>query len=438
MQNRTLVFGTNDVGFQDIGRLRHIGLDAANSELGFSGGTVQKIHAENIGIDLVPLDSVVSRINTRLALGLRVDGVCLMSCRPYGNGSELLSQVEAIRSLPDTLESFPGVYAKTTPIVLSDLQSLIGRRKLDTSGKPWISVVSPARDPGDLASVLSYASHAGYDFAFHAMRQWSIDLMLDLEASGLILHRTADNQMHARLALRRRLHGGLMHRKSLDLYQAYGAGLPIFALDIDITQEPFGALGDLLYDQSYRKLASKDKDKTKPEILLHRMIEMNPELVNRSFYKKFLTEITLNIRNGVHKSIRPDLILWPVECSNALTVLELKLPSARTIVPAKKGSERNYRISTEVTKAANQARRYARAILDPANEAEVQKKLGEIPNKVDVAILIGLRSPEEPEGQMKELKEEAGLEDIHIIRYNELSDYSMTIWGQESPILRPW
>jgi hypothetical protein len=87
------------------------------------------------------------------------------------------------------------VYAKTTPIVLSDLQSLIGRRTLDTSGKPWISVVSPARDPSDLASVLSYASHAGYDFAFHAMRQWSIDLMLDLEASGLILHRTADNHI---------------------------------------------------------------------------------------------------------------------------------------------------------------------------------------------------------------------------------------------------
>jgi hypothetical protein len=436
MQYRTIVVGSNDVGFKDIERLEQIGLHAADGELGFSGGIVRRIHSENVGIDLVPLESVLQRITTRLSYGLRVDGICLLSCRPYGSGAELLTQVQAIRSFPESLESFPGVFAKTTPIVLSDLQSLIGRRRLESPGCRWLSIVPPARDPSDLGQVLNYVSEAGYDLAFHAMRQWSLDLMEDLEASGLILHRSADGPMHARLALRRSLRGGEMHGKSLNLYEAYGAGLPVFALDIDLREEPFRALGDLLEDKWYRQQAVKDK--TKPEILLHRMIEMNPQLVNRSFYKEFITELSLNIRNGVHKSMRPDLILRPIECSNAVTVLELKLPSARTIVRADKGSGKGYRLSRGVIKASDQAMRYARAILDPANQKEVEKKLKRVPEKVSMAILIGLRSPEEPEGQMEELQKDAGLQDIHIIRYNELSQYEMKLWGRESPILRPW
>ncbi len=89
-------------------------------------------------------------------------------------------------------------------------------------------------------------------------------------------------------------------------------------------------------------------------------------------------------------------------------------------------------------KASDQALRYARALLDPANQKEVEKKLKRVPEKVSMAILIGLRSPDEPEGQMEELQKDAGLQDIHIIRYNELSQYEMKLWGRESPILRPW
>ena len=75
MQYRTIVVGSNDVGFKDIERLEQIGLHAADGELGFSGGIVRRIHSENVGIDLVPLESVLQRITTRLSYGLRVDGI---------------------------------------------------------------------------------------------------------------------------------------------------------------------------------------------------------------------------------------------------------------------------------------------------------------------------------------------------------------------------
>lgn len=431
---RLLIVASNDVGFSDITRLNELGLRAADAELGYSGGLVRKMYDENFQVLVTPLELATQTIVGRSRLGQRIDGVCLMSCRPYGKGEELLSATQKVRSLSDSVHCFPSIPARTIPLVLSDVKHALAGRAVQPVTGDWIFVVQPESEAlTDLARSLDRVTERTFDLAFKAMRSWSLDLMLDLEASGLIIARSASGELVPRVALRRKPRGGRMHTPDFDPVTAHSSGLPIFAADLDLDCEPFLALQDLLADDLYRDYARGDR--SKPEIVLHRFFEQNLRVLHRDVFQQFLSEKAFRIRNGSKSLIRPDFVLRPIEASvHKHLIAELKLPSAAVF------SDRHAtRFSQAVLSAVMQVRAYRRLLLDPAHIKHVRDVMGDgaLPMDYELAVFIGLRDSHEPPSRIDELRERHDILDVQIIRYNELADHQLKLLGSDSPVLLP-
>ena len=147
MPNGFLIVGSNDVGLAEVDLLKEAGHEAATGELGYSGGAIKTLYDERFDVRVVKLDDVVNEVKARtLSGGARLDGVALMTCRPYGDGSEIRGPLEEIRGLADLYESFPSVPARVAPIVLSDIkQALTGRAGAPISAR-WAASVEAARN----------------------------------------------------------------------------------------------------------------------------------------------------------------------------------------------------------------------------------------------------------------------------------------------------
>lgn len=434
MEQGYLLVGTDDFGLPELKLLQEQGIERASGELGFSGGVIRRFHDENFDVQLVKLDSIVEALQNRTSHGFeRVDGVCVMSCRPYGDGAELRKWTEHIRNLGDSFLAFPHVPARVLPIIQADLKHAFAGRsvRLDTSRWSGIVPSAPSASIHELSRNLDTFPERTFDHLFRLVRNWRLDLVLDLEIGGLIVARRADGSLIPRVALRRKMEGGDMHLAGFHPPSAQAAGLPIFSLDLDLDREPFTALHDML-DGAYRRYARMDRTKT--EITLHRFLDENPELLRSETYTDFLTETCFQIRNGSRGSMRPDLILRPMDChAKTFNLVELKLPSDPVVVHRKGG----FRLSSRVLRAINQVRAYRDRLTDPANADEVFRHMKELPEQFEMAVLIGMRRDGEPRGIVDDLRAEHDVMDVSIIRYNELAQFGLKLHGRESPVLVP-
>lgn len=434
MANGFLLIGSNDVGFAELGWLSEGGVDAAYGELGYSGGAIRRLHDERFEVRVVRLDDVIAELKMRAASGVgRIDGVCLMSCRPYGDGSELREPAAHLRALQDHYQAFPHIPARVLPIVQSDIKHAMAGLPTDLGDSRWRATVpvAPGSDPRDVAGNLESLPERTMDCLFRLVRSWRLDLMLDLEAGGLIIARAPDGSLRPRVALRRKPTGGAMHLAGFHPVAAHARGLPIFAADLDVDREPFAAFFDLLQGD-YRRYAQMDRTKT--EIALHRFLDENPQLLRSETYTEFLTETAFSIRNGKRSSMRPDLILRPVDCrSTSFRIVELKLPSHPVVVRDKNGE----RFSRAVLRAIEQVRAYRDRLTDPAHTTEVMRRAQTVPETYELAVVIGLKRPDERPGLIDNMREAYGVADVQIVRYDELSEHGMKLHGRESLLLEP-
>lgn len=434
MANGFLLIGSNDVGFTDFGWLKERGVEAASGELGFSGGAIQKLYDERFEVRVVRLDDVITELKARAASGLgRIDGVCVMSCRPYGDSLELREPVKQLRALQDEYHAFPNIPARVLPVVQADIKHAMAGLPTELGDSRWAATVPPApgADPRDISRNLQTLPERTMDCLVRVVRSWRLDLMLDLEAGGLIVARGPDGSLRPRVALRRKAIGGEMHLTGFHPLSAYERGLPIFAADLDVDREPFAAFFDLL-DGLYRRYARMDRTKT--EIALHRFLDEHPQLLRSDTYTEFLTETAFSIRNGTRSSIRPDLMLRPVDCrSTKFRIVELKLPSHSVVVSGKEGE----RFSRAVMRAIEQVRVYRDHLTDPAHAAEVLRQAKTVPESYELAVVIGLKRPDERPGLIDDLRAAHGVADVQVIRYNELAEYGMKLHGRETLLLEP-
>lgn len=433
MSSSFLLIGSNDIGFSDIGRIADLGFEGASGEMGYSGGAVRRLYDEHFDIEVVRLQDILGRVKARTSHS-RLDGIALMTCRPYGDGSELLEALREIRGLDHNVyQAFEGVPASVVPVVLSDIKQAMAGRAGPAIDVPWSAGVPPApgTDPHQVARNLETLGDRTYDCLFKLVRAWRLDLLEDLEVSGLVIGRSPSGELRPRVALRRKPQGGRMHLATFNPENAYRQGLPVFEVDLDVDQEPFAAFQEML-DGAYRRYATLDRTKT--EIALHRYLETNPQLLRTETYREFLSEVSFTIRNGRRQSIRPDLILQPIDCrrTSRFQIVEMKLPSH----PVAVGPEDGRRFSRAVLRAIEQVRRYRKHLLDPDHAEEVARRTGGVvPADYEMAILIGMRSTTEAPGVIKQLQEQHAVCDVSVIRYNEVIDQRMKLWGRESPLL---
>src|SRR6185503_3968320 len=144
------------------------------------------------------------------ALLARIDGVCILTCRPYGDSSEIVRPLAEIRGLGDAYLAFPHVPARVIPVILSDIKHAMAGRAAPSATGDWVDLVrpDPNLDPRNVAGQLATIGDRTMDCMFRLVRNWSLDLTLDLEIGGLVVAHGPRGELLPRLALRRRSRGG--------------------------------------------------------------------------------------------------------------------------------------------------------------------------------------------------------------------------------------
>jgi hypothetical protein len=111
----------------------------------------------------------------------------------------------------------------------------------------------------------------------------------------------------------------------------------------------------------------------------------------------------------------PDFAISPIlgPLNSEIELLELKGPNEKTLT---RGPHRG--LSAKVKRAVDQVKNYNRCLRNPANHPAILKAVGYIPEKSNLAVLIG-RDPTSKSDRDASLQRQSEI-DVQVITYDEI------------------
>jgi len=158
----------------------------------------------------------------------------------------------------------------------------------------------------------------------------------------------------------------------------------------------------------FRKLL----DTNASEREMHRFLEQHPEFLMQA---RLGVPISHAPTFAEPKGWTPDFSISPIlgPLSPEIELLELKGPSEKTIT---RGLHQGF--SAKVKRAIDQVKDYDRYLRDPANHPAILKAIGYIPEKSNLAVLIG-RDPTNKSDTEARLRRQSEI-DVQVITYDEI------------------